>query len=305
MKYDSRKYLLYTILVVMFTVGSLMDLWLKVMLLSESPNLMHYKAMLARRWWSWTIFFMGQVVNINLKLHGDKIIAEGNILLISNHLSRYDYIIYALMNHQNFAKSQLAFLSWKHIFPFFTLRKIMPFYRLDENWMFDSAAQLEKELANLINPYCLVLFPEVTVATPQTIRQHRELCRACFAPEFTHLLYPRHSSFADFVLGLNKGQALSYVYDATITYTDSKGKILCHPGDLDTLLTKVHTIHVHIVKEEYRKLPRHRRGIQKWLEHRWVVKDKFIRKAYKQSGSVMDPGKPPAPPKKKELPVSG
>lgn len=208
-----------------------------------------------------------------------------------NHLSRYDYMIYALINNKENPKSHLAFLSWKRIFSFFSLSKILPFYRLDENWMFESAADLEKELAKLINPYCLVLFPEVTVATPQLIRRHRELCRACFAPELTHLLYPRHSSFADFVLGLNKGQALGYIYDATISYTDKKGKNLCNPGDLNTLLTQVETVHVHIYREQYRKLPRHRRGIQKWLENRWVHKDKSIRKAYKQSGSEMDDGK--------------
>lgn len=217
-----------------------------------------------------------------------------------NHMSRYDYIIYALINNQNCAKSHLAFLSWKKIFPFFNLGKILPFYRLDENWMFESAADLEKELGKLINPYCLVLFPEVTVATPELIRRHKELCRACFAPELSHLLYPRHSSFADFVLGLNKGQALSYIYDATISYTDKKGKILCRAADLDTLLTQVDTVHVHLHREQYRRLPRHRRGIQKWLEHRWVQKDKSIRKAYKQSGSKMEDGAPKEKEKKKE-----
>lgn len=200
-------------------------------------------------------------------------------------MSRYDYLVYAYINSEYYAKANIVFLAWKRIFSVFTLSKILPFYRLDENWMFESAADLEKQLSRMINPYCLVLFPEVTVATPELIRRHRELCRACFAPQLHHLLYPRHSSFADFLLGLNKGQAVSYVYDATITYTDSKGKIMGCPGNLDALLTEVATVHVHFDRIQYKKLPRHRRGIQKWLEGRWVQKDKSIRRAYKQSRS--------------------
>lgn len=83
MKLETRKYLLVTILVVMFTIGSVMDLWLYLLCLSRSPNLKHYRAMLARRWWSWTMFSVGQVVNFKVKMHGDKMIPEGNMLIIS------------------------------------------------------------------------------------------------------------------------------------------------------------------------------------------------------------------------------
>lgn len=83
MKLETRKHILVVFLLAMFAAGSAMDLWLFLLCLSRSPNLTHYRAMFARRWWSWTVFGVRQIASIKIKLHGDKFIPEGNVMIIS------------------------------------------------------------------------------------------------------------------------------------------------------------------------------------------------------------------------------
>ncbi|KAH3669068.1 hypothetical protein OGAPHI_001664 [Ogataea philodendri] len=270
-----------------------------------------YQNYFAAGFWTLCIYVL-ELNDVEIEIVGDQLEAE-NALFISNHASLVDYIIYPYLvlksirkpselgsarKHEKnnepeklFAQDlssillpKVSFFTWYSIWTIPSLRVFKNVFQADENWELnnETLAFVFKDLLESEAIEWLVTFPEVNIFTKKDAKLQQGLSEKFYLPNLKNLLYPRYSSFANVVSGLHKTQ-FTRLYDTSIMYyRQAPGEPVSFeaPNLLEVfgLYSGKITIKIHIHAKMMSRIPLKRNKLEKWLEGKWIKKDRLITK---------------------------
>lgn len=246
---------------------------------------------------------MQNLQNVKIEVTGD-LVSNDSALVICNHQSLADHIMMAYLarcsnnfqNENNFITlPRTNFFSWFLIWRVPTLRILFNLLKSDENWELESSLSQTffKKIMNSKIPEWIILFPEANVWNAEDCRLHQKQCEKYYLPVLQNLLYPRFSGFYNAISSLNNKQnnKISTIYDVTIFYlkkprisaTESKeyGSSFAPPTLLKIFSSEDEIeVKIHVKSKLIMRVPTKRKRLERWLEHCWVEKDKFITNEY-------------------------
>lgn len=218
-------------------------------------------------------------------MSGDDIPSNESALVISNHLSYSDfYLIHALASRRNmlgrcryFAKKELKYvpiLGWTLI--------LMDMIMVTRNWMRDRS-----ELKRVFDPIktqklpiWLVTYCEGTRYTPEKSTASQEFCKSRGKQPLDLVLYPRHKGFYT-TLTQFRDSHVRHVYDFTLVYHNkTANQIQLPPTPVETHssgdLSRHYKFHIHVRRFAIADIPDDEEAVTKWLEDRWIDKDRLL-----------------------------
>lgn len=186
---------------------------------------------------------------------------------------------------------KINFFTWYEIWCVPTPNYFKHISQADENWELDGETLVSIFQDYLDSPgtnstQWLTLFPEVNIFTEKDSRMQNISGERHYLPQFQKVLYPRFGGFANAIGGLYKTK-YTRLYDiTTIYYTRNKitGAIVDFkpPSLLGILGVKDNyietVIFVHVAGKFLNRVPLKRNKLEKYLENRWIKKDKLIEK---------------------------
>lgn len=189
------------------------------------------------------------------------------------------------------------FFTWFEIWSIPTIDYFKHISQADENWEMDgetlvSVFQNYFELSNtsIGTAQWLTLFPEVNIFTDKDLRMQNISGEKHYLPIFENVLYPRFGGFANAIGGLYKTE-FTRLYDITLLYYNRNkitGEIINFqaPSLLNILGLRDWNIEtvilVNIAGKFLSRVPLKRNRLEKYLENRWIKKDKLITKLKKK-----------------------
>lgn len=204
-----------------------------------------------------------------------------------------------LNNEKNFFAKDLSimmiptikFFTWFNIWNMPTIEYLKDISQSDENWELDgetliSIFQKFLDQSTTMNLQWLVIFPEVNIFSEKDLKLQNILGEKHYLPTFENVLYPRFGGFANAIGGLYKTK-FTRLYDITIIYYNKdlrNGKVInFNPPSLLNILGLRNrnietTILVYVKAKFLSRVPLKRNRLEKYLENRWIKKDKLISK---------------------------
>lgn len=295
-----------------------------------------------------TFFLLIKELNgVKINVVGDKIENE-NALIISNHRSLVDHVIFPFLTRRTlgkfgenlidsdsdtetkkepkkepkkevkkgskikfklltneediFAKDlssmmipRVMFFTWYELWAVPTVEYFKHISQADENWELDGETLVSIFHTFLDTPQpnstqWIATFPEVNIFSEKDLKMQNILGEKHYLPAFENVLYPRFGNFANAIGGLYKTR-YTRLYDSTIIYynrnkitgeiVDFKSpSLLSILGVRDSNIETV--ILVHITGKFLSHIPLKRSKLEKYLENRWIKKDKLIAKLEKR-----------------------
>lgn len=286
---------------------------------------------------------MKELNGIKINIVGDKIENE-NAVIISNHRSIVDHVIFPLLTRKTLSKAEehiidsdsegeekkiikkdvktgskirfkllqneervfakdlstilipnVTFFTWYELWAVPSIEYFKHISQTDENWEMDGETLVSTFHNFLDNPSLSLTqwigtFPEVNLFSEKDSRMQNILGEKHYLPSFEHVLYPRFGNFANVIGGLYKTK-YTRLYDLTIIYYNrekSTGKIIDFksPSLLSILGVRESNIEtvilVHTAGKFLSHIPLKRSKLEKYLELRWIKKDKLIAKLEKR-----------------------
>lgn len=238
-----------------------------------------------------------------VEIVGDPLDLE-NALVLSNHAGLVDHMIMGYLvqcvkyppetgNHQVKAKSltgafvpQLKFFTW---FTLWTVPQVDYFkniFQSDENWELDgeTLGGLFSSAVESAQTQWVVLFPEVNIFTARVAKMQRMMGEKHFLPLMTNVLYPRFGGVVNAVGAMYESK-FTRLYDITLVYykmVDGEWVFGC-PTLVDAISGQdKYKVLVHVKGKFLSRVPLKRNKLEKWVEGRWLKKDKLITKLQKK-----------------------
>lgn len=190
---------------------------------------------------------------------------------------------------------KVNFFTWYELWTVPTINYFKHIFQADENWEMDGETLVSIFHRLLDSPSTdgtqwIATFPEVNIFTEKDLKMQNILGEKHYLPTFENVLYPRFGSFANAIGGLYKTK-YTRLYDITIIYYNREkttGKIIDFksPSLLNILGVRDSNIEtvilVHIAGKFLSHIPLKRSKLEKYLESRWIKKDKLIAKLEKR-----------------------
>lgn len=179
---------------------------------------------------------------------------------------------------------KLSFFTWYQIWNIPSFQFLRDISQADENWDLDSdtlGSTFNKYLEQKSGTQWLVTFPEVNIYTEKSSKLEQIMGEKYYLPHLENVLYPRYSGFANCIGGLYK-TTFKVLYDISIIYyhKDQSGNIVFQGPSLLAafgLCESDITAVIYIRSKLLNRIPLRRDRMEKWLERRWVKKDKQIK----------------------------
>lgn len=209
-----------------------------------------------------------------------------------------------LQTFKHLTLPRINFFSWFRLWRVPSLRVLINLAKCDENW------ELEQSLNKVVFgsvmktkvPEWIVLFPEVNIWTEEDSCLQKVQSEKFFLPKLQKVLYPRFSAFYNVISTLNKKKHSKFnkLYDVSILYDFGFENNQCLPStisgpanteafvqsgipfDISPNLIEIFssatpiTIYINVKSKTLQRIPTKRNKMEKWLEHTWVEKDKFL-----------------------------
>lgn len=239
----------------------------------------------------------------DIEIIGDQLEHDDNALIMSNHCGIVDYLImgylvqcskYPAKTNRVKTKSltgmfvpHLSFFTWFTIWSVPTVEYIKNIFQTDENWELDG-----ETLTGVFNTFFnkggvqwLVIFPEVNIFTEKVSKLQKIMGEKYFLPMMKNVLYPRFGGVINAVGGLYETK-FTRLYDITLVYykigDDGQYKFEC-PNLMDALgalagIGNNYKLIVHVKGKFLCRVPLKRNKLEKWVENRWLKKDKLVEK---------------------------
>ncbi|TID17259.1 hypothetical protein CANINC_004023 [Pichia inconspicua] len=190
---------------------------------------------------------------------------------------------------------KVTFFTWYKLWSIPSIDYFKHISQADENWEMDGETLVSTfhnflDIPSLNLTQWVVTFPEVNMFTEKDLRMQNILGEKHYLPPFEHVLYPRFGNFANVIGGLYKTK-YTRLYDLTLIYYNRDkrtGKIIdFKPPSLLSILgvrdPNIETvILVHIAGKFFSHVPLKRNKLEKYLESRWMKKDRLIAKLEKR-----------------------
>jgi len=233
--------------------------------------------MAAHLFWKLCVFFIENVLRIEMVFSGDEIPTGENVILFCNHQQMLD--ILALMpladrkrqlpNLKWFAKNPIKYVpgvGWGMLF--------LDCIFLKRDWTQD-ASRIRQTFAKLLKhglPFWLISFSEGTRLTDPKLKRSQDFSLRNGFPVLNHVLVPRTRGFvASFTALRPRADA---VYDATIGYEqDVQSLWRVFKGE-------VRRIHLDVRRFPVSILPQGEKEIADWLMQRFIEKDALMKRFY-------------------------
>lgn len=190
-----------------------------------------------------------------------------------------------------------SFFTWFEIWSIPTIDYFKNISQADENWEMDGETLVsvfqnyfESISSSFNTSQWLTLFPEVNIFTERDLRMQNISGEKHYLPIFENVLYPRFGGFANAIGGLYKTE-FTRLYDITILYYNrniiTSEIINFKPPSLLNILGlknwNIETIIlINISGKFLSRVPLKRNKLEKYLENRWIKKDKLITKLKKK-----------------------
>jgi len=236
-------------------------------------------------WESFNVSLLEICFGYSTFLSGDHIRPEENSLILLNHRTRVDWnFFWAALLHGTSPPAHNAKLvlkdEVKEIPGVGWAMQMSRFLYISRKWEKDEGrlGKLVEYLGRHCKGYQIVLFPEGTNWTPETVKKSRAFEEANNLKSLNWVLQPRTTGFTSLVQQMREHGGLHSVYDVTIAYPDQvpeKEKDL-----VEGKLPK--QVHFHIKRHSAQSLPTTFIGLEKWLQELWREKDVFLQNFYKE-----------------------
>ncbi|KAI6646592.1 Lysocardiolipin acyltransferase 1 isoform X2 [Oopsacas minuta] len=237
---------------------------------------------------------------IILSIYGCKIVITGNAtrfseksLILMNHRTRFDWLFHwALMDKlgcQSYSKIVLK-SGMRKLPGVGVMMQMCCYIYLKRNWDRDKAyvEQILSHYRQSGRKYQILLFPEGTNLSPNTVGISNKFAAANNLTEYTYTLHPRYTGFLFFLQNLYnptntlpKDTQLNSVIDSTVGY---KGHFLVDEKSLFSGYLP-EEIHFHIKQYKMSDIPSSEEEREKWLRDLWREKEERLKKFYEQDYS--------------------
>ena len=227
---------------------------------------------LAGSWWGGCEWLLRKAGGVDVKVTGDELPIEENVILISNHQGWGDIpMLFKLAKRRKignmkwFVKDALKYLpaiGWGMIF--------LDCLFVKRSWQKDKA-KIEATFKKFFDhdiPIWLMLFPEGTRFTEKKLKATQSIIKKNNLPPLQHVLMPRSKGFSASVLGL-RGHCEA-VYDVTILY-DGKA-----PSFFELLSGDVEEVTLHVERFSFDQLQGDENDLHDWIVERFYLKNKMI-----------------------------
>lgn len=230
-----------------------------------------------------------------IQIIGDQLEYD-NALILSNHCGIIDYLVMGYLVQCSKYPSEvkvraksltglfvphLSFFTWFTIWTVPTVEYMKNIFQTDENWELDG-----ETLNSVFNPFFsqgvqwLVMFPEVNIFTDKISKLQKIMGQKYFLPTLNNVLYPRFGGVVNAIGGLYETK-FTRLYDITLVYykttSDGEYHFGC-PNLLDALSGESYKLIVHVKGKFLSRVPLKRNKLEKWVENRWLKKDKQVEK---------------------------
>uniref|UniRef100_A0A8D0BY06 Phospholipid/glycerol acyltransferase domain-containing protein n=1 Tax=Salvator merianae TaxID=96440 RepID=A0A8D0BY06_SALMN len=232
---------------------------------------------------SMVLFFFENYTGVQIFLYGDLPKSKENVVCISNHQSRADWIVTDMLAIRQNTLGHVRYVLKDQI-------KWLPLYGwyLSQHggiYVKQSAKFNEKKMRNKLQaqmkaetPMYLVIFPEGAYYNPEQSKVIAD--RQSYAEKegfavLKHVLTPRVKATHVAVNSMKK--YLNAVYDITVAYegtVDHKGRRKVAPCMTNLLCKQCPRIHIYFDRIELKDIPEEQMHMRRWLHERFEIKDK-------------------------------
>lgn len=231
----------------------------------------------AHLFWKLCVFFIENVLSIEMVFSGDKIPRGENVILFCNHQQMLDILALMPLADRN---GQLANLKWFAKDPIKYVPGVgwgmlfLDCIFLKRDWTQD-ASRIRKTFAKLLKhglPFWLISFSEGTRLTDEKLKRSQDFSLRNGFPVFNHVLVPRTRGFVASLTALRL--RADAVYDVTIGYDQGVLSLW------QVFKGEVRRIHLDVRRFPVSILPQGEREITDWLMQRFTEKDSLMKHFY-------------------------
>lgn len=167
--------------------------------------------------------FMSRV----LEFEGDNELDDNeNYLIISNHVNEYDFLVFSSLFKNTKTMENLKFVmkpEMKNLPGIYQILDLLDFLTIQRNIAYDSTiiAKYCDNLKNKNKAVNMIIFPEGTIITEDTLKKSNEIRKEKGLDEYKNVLSPRYRGF-QIMLDSMKDSHITKILDLTFTYTDNE-----------------------------------------------------------------------------------
>ncbi|GMT28863.1 hypothetical protein PFISCL1PPCAC_20160 [Pristionchus fissidentatus] len=237
------------------------------------------------------LFVFENVSGVDLIVSGDVddlLSNKERAIILSNHQSNADWAIAFMLAARHSPSGALESLRFmvKHsiqyvpLFGWYIFQHGYIFVRRAGAFMKEPVLKQLKWLDSLSSPYWLLIFPEGTRITPETLYRSKQFRRGKGLEHMERVLSPRAAGLK---LCLDSLDSLEAIYDITIAYSQEKP-----PGMFEFVCCPMNsTVHVDVRRREPSEA---RRDPSSFLEKSFMEKE-YLMAAYSSNSSFFPPEK--------------
>lgn len=262
--------------VVLINIPQILSLIVKVFSVKGFRNINRF---FADRYWSYLVYMVETVNNIEIEITGDSLPSDDNAMLLPNHQNIADIPVLLSIAKR---KKRLGDMKWfmKDIIkyipgPGWGMHFLDGIF-LRRNWA-DDKENIEATFARIKRynvPIWLVSFLEGTRVTNVKLVESKKFASKRNLPEPRHLMIPRTKGFLATMEGLR--DHLDAIYDITIAYPTGI------PSLWQMIKGDVKKVCIHIRRYEIEKLPTEDNALEAWLYEMFAEKDKLLERFSKE-----------------------
>lgn len=253
------------------------------------PKLYRRSIEIVASWWQSVLVAVNEkIFGINMVYTGDGVQRHEKTVLLLNHRTRLDWFFFfsyifhsSILNRHKISLKDM--LKW---FPGIGWgMQTSGYIFLKRNWENDKdhIKKILKYQMDLGSKPNILLFPEGTDLTENTMTRSNAFARKHNLQEYKFVLQPRTKGFCFFVNTLREIGGIDSVHDVTIgyPYNIAQGEKELLRGDVPQ------QVNFHLVKHDINKIPKDEEELSKWIQKRWKEKEARLEKFY----SEKDPSK--------------
>lgn len=152
------------------------------------------------------------------------------------------------------------------------------FIFLKRNWEKDKGYlhQILHYFTNTNYPLHLLIFPEGTDYTINTVAKSKSYALKNNLPIYKHVLHPRLKGFTYCIEQLRSCHGIDAIYDVTVGYPGN----ICQ-SEFDLVMGNLpREVHFHIKRHPIGTIPERAEGLQKWCKEKWAEKEEVLHQFY-------------------------
>lgn len=250
-----------------------------------------------QRMWAHAIFLM--FGRMKLVLHGEPLSASSRPkIIIANHTSDVDWVLLWMLSavNKDFDRAGNVKIMLKDAIKHVPIMgwgcKLFGFVFLKRNWAEDQIT-IEKQVSDLIKddlPLWLIIFPEGTTVNTKYLAKAHEFAKGTGRPDnLQHTLLPRSKGLEALIEVMQKHGKNPEIVDVTVVYDGYSGEIptfeMGYERNIDKTIPNGRTLfsgeagditNMDIRHFDGQTVLKHPKGVQGWLDERFVRKNKIM-----------------------------